>query len=84
MDQDATGLGHQFGNFLPGVGALDGEHGQLGALMQLHCVAAQLRLHPGHVLIARGGVDHQAVTSFGAVDDHVIHHPALLVEHGAV
>ena len=36
VDQGATGLGHQFGDFLPGVGALDGQHGQLGALMQVH------------------------------------------------
>ncbi|MNI84466.1 hypothetical protein D3C73_1413730 [compost metagenome] len=41
-------------------------------------------MHPGHVLIAGGGVDHQAITLIETVDDHVVDNPALLVEHGAV
>lgn len=63
---------------------LDSQHGQVRALTHHHLVAAQLGLHPGDILVAGGRVDHQPVTVFGAVDNHVVHHPALLVEHGAV
>jgi len=69
---------------LPGMGALNGEHGQFGPLAELGLIAAEPSLHPGHVLVTGGGVDHQPVTALGTVDDHVVHHAALLVEHGAV
>ncbi|MNS34972.1 hypothetical protein D3C72_671120 [compost metagenome] len=66
------------------MGALDGQHRQLGTLAKLHVETVEMRLHPGHVLIAGGGVDHQAITLIETVDDHVVDNPALLVEHGAV
>jgi len=84
LDQLAAGLGHQFGDLVPGVGALDRQHRQLRALVQLHVVAGEPSLHPGHVLITGGGIDHQAITGLDAIDDHVVDHPAVLVEHRAV
>ncbi|MCY1178412.1 hypothetical protein D9M73_187590 [compost metagenome] len=43
-----------------------------------------MRLHPGHVLVAGGGVDHHAVAVDAQVDDQVVDHPAILVGHAAV
>ena len=84
LDQRATGLGDQFCNLVPGLWALNRQHRQLGALVQLHLELTELRLHPDHVLITGSGVDHQPVTRLGAIDNHVVVHPAALIEHGAV
>lgn len=67
-----------------GVGALDGEHRQVAAFLQVDLEAGGLRLHPGDVLVAGGGVDHHPVAVLGQVDDQVVDHPALFVEHRAV
>jgi hypothetical protein len=84
LDQRSAGLGHQFGNLVPGVRALNGQHRQLGTLVELHIEVAEMSLHPGQVLIAGGGVDHQPISVIEAIDDHVIDDTAVLVEHGAV
>ncbi len=84
LDQRGAGLGDQFGNLVPGLRALDGEHRQLGALVQLHVVGAELGVHPGQILIAGRGVEHQPVSVVEAVDDHVVDDATALIEHGAV
>ncbi|MNE30390.1 hypothetical protein D3C80_1239010 [compost metagenome] len=75
---------HQLGTALPGVRPLHGQHGQIAALGQLDGKALGLRLQPGQVLVAGGGVDHQAIAAGGAVDDQVVDHPALGIQHDAV
>ena len=64
--------------------ALNGQHRQLGALLQLHVKVNALQTHPGQVLVAGRGIHHHAVTKVGQVNDQIIHHPALLIEHAAV
>ena len=63
LDKVATGLGHQLGNFVPGMGALDGQHRQFGTLVELYIKTVEMRLHPRQVLIAGRGIDHQAITA---------------------
>ena len=79
-----TGLAHQFGDLMSRLWPLNGQQGQLWTLLQLHVIALKLSLHPGQILIAGGGVDDQPITARHQVDDHVVDHAALLVEHGAV
>lgn len=76
--------GYQFGAVHAGVGALDGEHRQVAAFLQVDLEAGGLRLHPGDVLVAGGSIDHHPVAVLGQVDDQVVDHPALFVEHRAV
>ncbi|MNQ80740.1 hypothetical protein D3C85_957330 [compost metagenome] len=69
---------------MPGLRTLDGQHRQFRSLLQLHVEAAAVGLHPGQVLVPGRGVDDQPVAVFGEVDEHVVDHPALLIEHRAV
>ncbi|MCY1419758.1 hypothetical protein D9M71_353540 [compost metagenome] len=84
MDQRGALGAHQLGHLGAGAGTLDGEHGQFGTFAQLQVEALAARLQPGHVLIAGGGIDHQAIAEVGEVDDEIVDDAALLVEHGAV
>ncbi|MCY1528744.1 hypothetical protein D9M68_638610 [compost metagenome] len=84
MDQRGACLGHQFGRFGASPRALDGEHGQFAAFDQLNGKIGGLLAHPRQILVTGGGIDHHTVTLFDEVDDQVIDHPALLVEHAAV
>ncbi|MCY1394715.1 hypothetical protein D9M68_459440 [compost metagenome] len=84
VDQRRALGAHQLGHLGTGAGALDGQHGQVGAFVDPHVEALAAGLHPGQVLVAGGGIDHQAIAAAGEVDDQVVDHPAPLIEHGAV
>ena len=65
--------------------ALHGDHGEVGTLADLHLERRGTGTDPRQVLLAGRGIHHQAEEVLGQeVDDQVIDHPALLVEHGAV
>ncbi|MNJ57837.1 hypothetical protein D3C77_534450 [compost metagenome] len=83
-DQCGASGRYQFGDLFPRLWALDGQDHQFRALDQLNLETTHARLQPGQVLVAGRGVDHQAITVFAAVDDHIVDDPALLIEHGAV
>ena len=63
---------------------MNGEHGQVGALVEHDVKTGGLLLHPGDVFVAGRRIDHHAVAVGRQVDDQVVDHPALLVEHAAV
>ncbi|MNH96094.1 hypothetical protein D3C73_487560 [compost metagenome] len=58
LNQVATRLVDQLRNLVSGVGPLDSQHRQLGTFAELHVEAVEMGLHPGHVLVAGGRVDH--------------------------
>ncbi|MCY1390455.1 hypothetical protein D9M71_52740 [compost metagenome] len=84
MDQLGTRLVYQLGNLLPRLRALNGQHRKLRAFPHLYVEASGVALHPGQVLVAGRGIDNQSVAIFGEVDEHVVDHAALLVEHRTV
>ena len=84
LDQAGAGRTHQFGSLVTCLRPLNRQHGQFGAFLQVHVEINALQEHPGQVLVAGGGIHHHTVTKVGEVDDQVIHHAALLVEHAAV
>ncbi len=65
MNQPGPGLAHQLGRTRAGMRPLDGQHGKLGALSDLDGEAGRLGLHPGQILVAGAGIDHQAITPVG-------------------
>ncbi|MNM64643.1 hypothetical protein D3C81_760500 [compost metagenome] len=83
-DQRGACGSHQFSDLFPCVRALDGQDGQFRAFAEFDFETDLAGLQPGHVLVAGRSVDHQAVTVFTTVDDHIVDDSALLVEHGAV
>jgi hypothetical protein len=70
-----------------GVGALHGDHGQITAHAERggRAGGGQALLHPGEILVGGAGVDDDAVRGIGEeVDDQVVDHAALLIEHAGI
>ena len=83
LHQTGTG-GTGSAELADGTGALHCQHGQFRAFGQGDVKRSGLRLHPGQILVAGGGVHHHAVAPGGQVDDQVVDHAAGRVEHAGV
>ena len=67
------------------MGALHRDHGKLGALGHAHGKVDGVMADPGQILLAGGGVHHQAVEGIGQeIGDEVIDDAAFRIEHAAV
>jgi hypothetical protein len=67
------------------LGALHGEHRELGALTNLDAEPGGLLAHPREVLVARAGVDDRAEGGLAEkIDDEIVDDAGRLIEHAAV
>ena len=79
-----AGAVEQAGGDVPGLGALDGQHGQIGTLTNIHRKPTGMLFHPGQVGFAGRAIYHQPVVIVAFVNDQVVDHTTALIEHAAV
>ena len=81
----AIALRQQRQHRLARLRALHRDHRQVRALGHADAVRRRMTVDPRQVLLAGGGIDHQAeVVLAHVVDDQVVDHAALLVQHAGV
>ncbi len=77
--------GQQRDHLLAGGRALHRDHREVRSLLDAHVEGGGLLTDPRQILFAGGGVDHEAEEVFGlVVDDQVVDHPALRIQHAGV
>ena len=84
IDGLGAGTAEQPGHQAAGLGALDGKHGQVGPLADIHGKSARVFFHPRQVGLAGGAIYHQTVVIVPLVGDQVIDDAAAVIEHGTV
>ena len=81
----AVAVAQQADDLLARLRPLHGDDAQLRTLGNLHVERGGLLADPRQVLVAGGGIDHQAEERLvHVIGDQVVDHPAALVEHARV